>query len=238
MDALKAENVCHGYGEGRAVLKNFNLALESGRFAALMGPSGTGKSTFLHLACGLLLPESGRIEIGGSEITAMSDSAAAVFRRTRIGVVFQSFNLIESLDVGDNIMLPSRLARVKADKARLEELLELLGIAGKRRELPQNLSGGERQRVAIARALYSRPDVVLADEPTGNLDMEASASFCRLLIEINKTEKSAILMVTHDPVVASAAGKVHFLRDGAIRGTVESPAGPAEISNAYLEFCR
>lgn len=238
MNALDACKVCHHYGAGNAVLKDFDLAIRPGSFEALMGPSGSGKSTFLHLACGLLLPDSGKIEIGGREITQMSDTEAAVFRREHLGVIFQSFNLVESLDVCANIALPLKLAGSPVDRERLDRLLDFLGISAKRKALPQHLSGGERQRVAVARALVAKPDVVLADEPTGNLDMEASARLCETLSSLNRVENSAILLVTHDPMVAAYANKVHFMKDGRICASLEAMHDASEISKAYLEFCR
>ena len=167
--ALRASAVGHAYGSGtsrREVLKDFSLEIASGEFVSLMGPSGSGKSTFLHLAAGLLVPDSGEIEVGGEMVSAMGDSAAARFRRRREGVVFQSFNLIESMDVAANIALPARLDRRRADASRVAELVSRLGLAGLEKRLPARLSGGERQRVAIARALYMKPEIVLADEPT------------------------------------------------------------------------
>ena len=230
MDALKAMGLSHAYGTGAArteVLKDFDLALAPGAFEALMGPSGSGKSTFLHLAAGLLTPSAGRIEIGGTDVTAMSDSAAAKFRRRHVGVVFQSFNLLDALTVAENIVLPVRLDHGRPSPDRLASLVKRLGLAGKETRRPPELSGGERQRVAIARALFAEPDVILADEPTGNLDMAASREFCALLKELNAGEKSAILLVTHDPVVAAVASKVHFLKVGRIAASCET-GGDAE----------
>jgi len=241
MEALKAFGVCHSYGQGEAkceVLKDFALTLEAGAFVALMGPSGSGKSTFLHLAAGLLLPSRGTIEVGGANVTAMSDAAASKFRRRHEGVIFQSFNLIETLTVAENIVLAAKLDHAKVDAARVAELVAKLGLTGREKRFPSELSGGEQQRVAIARALYARPDVVLADEPTGNLDAKAAHAICELLKELNKTEKSAILLVTHDPVVAASATHVCFLKEGAIVESFETNHDPAEISKRYLERYR
>ena len=238
MEALKATGVCHAYGKGAArteVLKDFALSLSPGSFEALMGPSGSGKSTFLHLAAGLLLPGAGKIEIGGADVTAMGDAAAAKFRRRHVGVVFQSFNLVDSLTVADNVALPVKLDRARPDAARLAALLAKLGLEGKAGRKPDELSGGERQRVAIARALFAEPDVILADEPTGNLDAAAAKGICELLQSLNQGEKSAILMVTHDPVVAAAASRVHFLKEGRIAVSFETGHDAALISRRYLE---
>ena len=236
--SLQAENVCAAYGKGAArveVLKGFSLTLQAGEFVALMGPSGSGKSTFLHLAAGLLLPESGTIAVGGQDVTAMGDAAATRFRRRHEGVVFQAFNLLETLTVRENVALPVRLDHGRPDAARVAELVGKLGLAGKEDRLPTELSGGERQRVAIARALYAKPDVILADEPTGNLDAKSSHAICDLLRDLNRTERSAILLVTHDPVVAAAATRVCFLRDGRIAADFATGHDPAAISARYLE---
>ena len=238
--SLQAENVFAACGEGAArveVLKGFSLTLRAGEFVALMGPSGSGKSTFLHLAAGLLLPESGTIAVGGQDVTAMGDAAATRFRRRHEGVVFQAFNLLETLTVRENVALPVRLDHGRPDAARVAELVGKLGLAGKEDRLPSELSGGERQRVAIARALYAKPDVILADEPTGNLDAKSSHAICDLLRDLNRTERSAILLVTHDPVVAAAATRVCFLRDGRIAADFATGHDPAAISARYLETC-
>ena len=234
---LFVRGLCHRYGEGD-VLKNFSIDVAEGEFVALMGASGSGKSTFLHLAAGLISPVSGSVVVGGVEVTALGDSAAAKFRRRHVGVVFQSFNLIETLTVADNILLPARLDHAAIDRSRLDELLGKLSLTGLAHKLPGALSGGERQRVAIGRALYMRPEVVLADEPTGNLDAKSARSICELLCEINKTECSAILLVTHDPVVAASASRVCFLRDGAIAASHPTNHDAAEVSRLYLETSR
>lgn len=238
MEALKATGVCHTYGRGGArvdVLKDFALELAPGAFEVLMGPSGSGKSTFLHLAAGLLTCGTGTITIGGTEVTALSDSAAAKFRRRHVGVVFQGFNLLDTLTVAENVILPVRLDHGTPNRDRLDALLAKLGLAGKAARRPTELSGGECQRVAIARALFAEPDVILADEPTGNLDVVAAKGICELLRTLNADERSAILLVTHDPVVAAAATRVHFLRDGAVAASVETQHDPALVSHRYLE---
>ena len=238
MEALKASGICHAYGKGEAkseVLKDCSLTVERGEFVALMGPSGSGKSTFLHLAAGLLLPDSGAIEVGGAVVTSMSDGEATKFRRRHEGVVFQSFNLLDSLTVAENIVLSAKLDHVRPLAGRLEELIALLGLAGKERRRPAELSGGEQQRVAIARALYAKPEIVMADEPTGNLDAKSAHAICELLKAVNQRESCAILLVTHDPVVAAAATRVCFLKDGKIAASFATGHDPAEISKRYLE---
>ena len=237
MKALKAVGVCRKYGK-QEVLTGLDLELEAGAFEALMGPSGCGKSTFLHLAAGLLAADAGSIEVGGEDVTRMGDAAVTKFRRRHVGVVFQQFNLLNEKTVRENILLPLRLdgrAAAAGMDERLRKLAEPLGLADKLAKKPEELSGGEQQRVAIARALIAEPDVVLADEPTGNLDAKAAKSICELLRKLNETEKSAILVVTHDPVVAAAARKVNFLKDGKIAASFDTNADPALISQRYLE---
>ena len=237
MKALKATDVCHRFGEQK-VLDNFGLELEAGDFVALMGPSGSGKSTFLNLASGLLKPDSGSIEIGEKNITAMNDSAATRFRRRHIGVVFQAFNLVETLSVEENIVLPAKLDHERPNRGRVAELLEMLGLEGKAKRRPAELSGGEQQRVAIARALYLKPEIVLADEPTGNLDAKSAKAICGILKTINASERSAILVVTHDPQVAASAKKVAFLKAGAIAAIHDTTGDPEVVSRLYLETYR
>ncbi len=236
MKAIEATGVCRTYGT-QEVLKDFALTLEPGEFVALMGPSGSGKSTFLHLAAGLLQADAGTIVIAGSDVTAMGDRAATIFRRRHIGVVFQAFNLVETATVAENIVLTARLDHRRPDAARLAELIDKLGLAGKEKRLPGELSGGERQRVAVARALYARPAVILADEPTGNLDAKASRDLCALLRDLNASEKSAILLVTHDPAVAATATRVCFLKDGKIAASHPTGHDAEAVARLYLETC-
>ena len=241
MDALKATGVRHAYGRGGAktqVLADFALALAPGAFEVLMGPSGSGKSTFLHLAAGLLVPDAGSIEVGGHDVAAMGDAAAAKFRRRHVGVVFQNFNLVDTLTVAENVALPLKLDHVRPDAARLQALLAKLGLGDRADSRPDALSGGKRQRVAIARALFAEPDVILADEPTGNLDVAAARGICDLLKTVNRDEGRAILLVTHDPVVAAAADRVHFLKEGRIVASCDTGNDPEVVSRRYLETYR
>ena len=235
--SLEASGVCRKYGP-QEVLKGFSLSVEAGGFEALMGPSGSGKSTFLHIAAGLLSADAGSVRIGGEDVTKMSDATVTKFRRRHIGVVFQAFNLLNEKTVRDNVVLPLRLDGAKVDEGRLKSLVSALGIADILSKKPEELSGGERQRVAIARALVASPDVVLADEPTGNLDAKASKAICSLLRDLNAREKSAILVVTHDPQVAATASKVHFLKDGRIAASFATEGDPALVSRLYLETCK
>ncbi len=239
MQALKASGVCRGYGK-QEVLRGFSLEMEEGAFAALMGPSGSGKSTFLHLAAGLLSADAGEILVGGRDVVKMGDKEATVFRRRHVGVVFQSFNLLNERTVKENVMLPlvlesSAAARDARAQARFADLMRKLGLEGKEERKPEELSGGEQQRVAIARALIAEPEVILADEPTGNLDAKSSKAICALLGELDKTEKSAILVVTHDPQVAATARTVHFLKDGAIAASHDTLGDAERVSRLYLE---
>ena len=237
MEALKAVGVCRKYGK-QEVLKDFSLSIEAGSFEALMGPSGSGKSTFLHLAAGLLAADEGAIEISGKDVTKMSDSEATKFRRRHVGVVFQAFDLLNEKTVRENILLPLRLdgaSRVSSlPSSRLADLADRLGIADLLDKKPEELSGGEQQRVAIARALIAEPEIVLADEPTGNLDAKSAKGICETLKGINA--KSAILVVTHDPVVAACAKKVHFLKDGRIAASYETNGDAAKVSERYWEM--
>ena len=188
------------------VVKNLDFSLAQGKFEAIMGPSGSGKSTLLHLIAGLLSPDAGSISIGGQIITSMNDHDMTVFRRRNIGLIFQDYNLIQTLTAEENIALPLLLDHAKNNGDRIEKLMDTLGLMPRRKHLPTKLSGGERQRVAIARALAGNPAVVLADEPTGNLDSPAAHDFCALMKQLNRETGCAILMVTHDPVIAAGDG--------------------------------
>lgn len=240
-NALTAENIEHSYGKGarrQRVLTGFSIAVPAGAFDALMGPSGSGKSTFLHIAAGLTAPDSGSIRIGETEIAGISDSAAAKLRRRRVGVIFQDFNLVEALTVEENILLPARLDGRKPDRERLDAILRDLRLERLRGKRPPALSGGERQRTAVARALYPGPDIILADEPTGNLDAAAARALCETFKSVNASSGAAILLVTHDPVTAAAAGRVHFLKDGRIVRTCPTGGDPDAVSRLYMECCR
>ena len=236
MEALKAEGVSRDFG-GRTVLQNFSYTLPAGGFEALMGPSGSGKSTFLHLAAGLLSADSGEIFVGGRDVAKMRDGESARLRRRHVGVVFQAFNLLNEKTVAENIALPLKLDGRKVDRARLDSLARLLGISVLLDRRAERLSGGEQQRVAIARALITSPDVILADEPTGNLDSVSSREICELLRQVNRAEKSAILVVTHDPQVAAAAERVNFLKDGRIAASCATQGDAALVSRKYLAIC-
>ena len=236
MYALNASNVKRKYGDVQ-VLDGLSLRLGQGGFDALMGPSGSGKSTFLHIAGGLVAADSGSVEIGGENVTSMSDSAAAKFRRRHVGIVFQAFNLLSGKNVRDNVLYPLKLDGARPDPARFERLASVLGVGNLMDRMPESLSGGEQQRVAIMRALVAAPEVVLADEPTGNLDAAATRDVCSLLKSASSLGGSAILVVTHDPIVAATADNVHFLKDGTIVASHPTRNDPSRVAGLYLEAC-
>lgn len=215
------------------VIKNLNFSLESGSFEIIMGQSGSGKSTLLHLMAGLLDADEGEIIVGNTEISKLNDEKKTMFRRKNIGLIFQDFNLIPTLTAEENVMLPLLLDR-KNDNKKAKELLDLLGLTNRMRHLPSQLSGGERQRIAIARALVTNPAIVLADEPTGNLDSPAAHELCSLLKKLNKETGCSILMVSHDPVVSAVATKVHVLKEGIITTSFATNDDPHVVSERYL----
>jgi len=236
--ALEVMNLGKGFGAEAnrvTVLDGLNLELSHGAFDAVMGPSGSGKSTLLHLLAGLITADTGEIRVGGVSITAMNDHEVTCFRRRRIGLIFQDFNLIPTLTAEENIALPLLLDRKTPDAKEIDALLARLGLAHRRSHVPLKLSGGERQRVAIARALVTKPDIVLADEPTGNLDSPAGRAFCELLGRMNEVDGCTILMVSHDPVVAASAKRVHLLKDGRFVDCFDTHHDAALVSGRYLE---
>jgi putative ABC transport system ATP-binding protein len=224
--ALELESVSKVYGSGDGAVTALNgvtVGVRRGTFTAVMGPSGSGKSTFLHCAAGLDRPTSGRVLLGDTELSKMREKALTELRRTRIGFIFQAYNLLPSLNVLQNITLPMRLAGRKPDPQWLREIVESVGIAKQLEHRPSELSGGQQQRVAIARALITRPEVVLADEPTGALDTRTARQVLDLLRSIVDGMGQTVLMVTHDPVAASAAHGVLFLADGKLAGHLQQP---------------
>jgi putative ABC transport system ATP-binding protein len=216
---VAARDVTRRYGaDATAVdaLRGVSLDVRSGEVVAVMGPSGSGKSTLMHTLAGLDKPTSGSVEIGGEEITGMDDAKLTQLRRDHVGFVFQFFNLLPMLSAEDNIVLPLTIAGEHADRAWLEELLSRTGLDARRTHRPAELSGGEQQRVAIARALVTRPTILFADEPTGNLDSKTSAEILELLKMSARDYSQTIVMVTHDPRGASIADRILFLADGLI----------------------
>ena len=221
--------------EDIAVLKDISLTVNQGEFVAVMGASGSGKSTLLNVLGGLLPPDSGTVTVDGLDLGSMSDAALTVYRRDRVGFIFQMFNLVGSLNVEENILLPSLAGGKKVASSTLDAMIEKVGLSHRRHAMPDTLSGGEQQRVAIARALVSGPALVLADEPTGNLDSENTRLMGDLFRDLHRTQGCAFVLVTHAPDVAMWADRVIVLKDGRIvddRPTAEF-AGPVELSSFY-----
>ena len=217
------------------VLKDISLTVNRGEFVAVMGASGSGKSTLLNVLGGLLAPDSGTVTVDGMDLGSMSDASLTVYRRYRVGFIFQMFNLVGTLNVEENILLPSLAGGRRVAPAALDAMIEKVGLSHRRHAMPDTLSGGEQQRVAIARALVSGPALVLADEPTGNLDSENTRLMGDLFRDLHRAQGCAFVLVTHAPDVAMWADRVVVLKDGSIvddRSTAEF-AGPAELSSFY-----
>jgi putative ABC transport system ATP-binding protein len=236
---VAAHDVTRRYGEDSTAvdaLRGVSLDVRPGEVLAVMGPSGSGKSTLMHTLAGLDKPTSGSVEIGGEEITGMDDAKLTQLRRDHVGFVFQFFNLLPMLSAEDNIVLPLTIAGEHADRAWLEELLSRTGLDGRRAHRPAELSGGEQQRVAIARALVTRPTILFADEPTGNLDSKTSAEILDLLKMSARDYSQTIVMVTHDPRGASIADRILFLADGLIvKEMTDATAGQVLEEMSALE---
>ncbi len=219
MNLLQAESLCKTYGSGDTAvhaLKNVSFSVPKGEFVAVVGESGSGKSTLLNLLGGLDTPTSGKVYLDGQDLFAMKERERTIFRRRNIGFVFQAFNLIPELTVEQNIEFPVLLDYQKPDKAYLEELLTVLNLKQRRDHLPSQLSGGQQQRVAIGRALLTRPALILADEPTGNLDSQNSAEVIALLREASRTYAQTIVMITHNRSIAQTADRVLQVSDGVL----------------------
>jgi putative ABC transport system ATP-binding protein len=217
--AVDAHGVARRYGEGETAveaLRGVDLAVRSGELVAVMGPSGSGKSTLMHILAGLDKPTAGTVAIAGIEITTLDDAKLTRLRRDHIGFVFQFFNLLPMLDAEENVVLPLTIAGEKPDKAWLESLLQEMGLDERRRHRPAELSGGQQQRVAIARALVSRPTILFADEPTGNLDSKTSGEILELLRASTDAYGQTTVMVTHEARAAAIADRILFLADGLI----------------------
>jgi putative ABC transport system ATP-binding protein len=226
--AVSATALTRTYGEGGSAvraLRGVSIDVPEGQFAAVMGPSGSGKSTLLHLLAGLDTPDAGAVRIAGEDITRMSDRELTRLRRKHIGFVFQSFNLLPTLSAEENVLLPLAIAGRRPAPEVVDALMERMGLAERRDHKPAQLSGGQQQRVAIARALVCTPTVLLADEPTGNLDSEAGAGVLECLRSAVDRDGQTTVMVTHDPRAAAIADRVLFLADGRV---VADLAGPTE----------
>ena len=216
---LQTRNLKKYYGKGETqvhALDGVNLEIESGKFVAIIGTSGSGKSTLLNMLGGLDTPTSGTVTIGNTELSGLKEEQLTVFRRRRIGFIFQNYNLIPTLNVWENIVFPIAMDGQKPDKKFIEEIVGLLGLEQKIHSLPNNLSGGQQQRVAIARALASKPDIVLADEPTGNLDSRTSDNVIHLLQMTSQKFQQTIIMITHNPEIAQLTDQTIRIEDGKI----------------------
>lgn len=219
MNLLEADNICKTYGSGETAvhaLKKVSFSVPKGEYVAIVGESGSGKSTLLNMIGALDTPTSGKVMIGGKDIFSMDDRKLTVFRRRNIGFIFQAFNLIPELTVEQNIIFPALLDYQKPDKKYLEELLTVLNLKERRNHLPSQLSGGQQQRVAIGRALITRPSLILADEPTGNLDTLNSSEVIALLKEASKKYEQTIIMITHNRSIAQTADRVLQVSDGVL----------------------
>jgi putative ABC transport system ATP-binding protein len=226
---VEATDVTRRYGEGDTAvdaLRGVSLAVESGQLVAVMGPSGSGKSTLMHILAGLDKPTSGSVTIAGEEITRLDDSDLTKLRRRHIGFVFQFFNLLPMLTAEENVTLPLSIAGTKPEQQWLDELLKTMGLTDRRTHRPAELSGGQQQRVAIARALISRPTILFADEPTGNLDSKTSAEILELLRASVDSYGQTTVMVTHEPRAAAIADRVLFLDDGHIVREMHDATAP------------
>ena len=219
MSILEARNLTKYYGEGDTLVKaldRVSLSVERGEFVSIIGTSGSGKSTLLHMLGGLDNPTSGTVIIDDKDISGLKGDELCIFRRRKIGFIFQSFNLVPSITVYDNIILPIQLDGKKPDKDHIDNVIETLGIESKKNVLPSKLSGGQQQRVAIARALASKPAIILADEPTGNLDSKTSQDVLGLLKTTGKKYNQTIVMITHNDEIAQMADRTNRIEDGHI----------------------
>ena len=219
MEILKVENLTKIYGKDMAkvtALDNVSFSVEKGEFVAIVGASGSGKSTLLHIIGGVDRPTSGKVYIDGKDIFKFNDDKLAIFRRRQVGLIYQFYNLIPILNVEENITLPLALDNREVDKKRLNEMIKLLGLENRKTHLPNELSGGQQQRTSIGRALITNPTIILADEPTGNLDSKSSDEIVALLKKSNKEFKQTIIMITHNMEIAKCADRIIKLEDGKI----------------------
>lgn len=219
MELLRVEHLCKTYGTGENQVKaldDVSFSVNRGEFVAIIGPSGSGKSTLLHLLGGVDKPTSGKVYVDGCDVYAQNEEKLAIFRRRQVGLIYQFYNLIPVLDVVENMTLPVLLDGQKVNPKRLNELLDTLGLRGRERHLPNQLSGGQQQRVSIGRALMNAPAVVLADEPTGNLDSKNSQEIVELLRLSNRTYHQTLIVITHDEQLALQADRVIAIEDGKI----------------------
>lgn len=219
MEILRCDNLCKTYGAGDTCVKaldNVSFSVEKGEFVSIVGPSGSGKSTLLHIIGGVDKPTAGKVLIGGTDIHALKEDKLAIFRRRQIGLIYQFYNLLPVLNVDENIVLPHLLDGRAMDKERLDMVVENMGLTDRRNNLPSQLSGGQQQRVSIGRALFNHPAIVLADEPTGNLDRKNGADIIHLLKESNRSQKQTLILITHDESIALQADRMICIEDGKI----------------------
>ena len=224
MEILRVENLCKIYGKGENIvtaLDHVSFSVEKGEFVAIVGASGSGKSTLLHLIGGVDQPTSGKVFIDGKDIYGFSEDELAIFRRRQVGLIYQFYNLIPILNVEENITLPLDLDNRKTDRSRLNELMGLLGLADRKNHLPNELSGGQQQRTSIGRAMITNPAIILADEPTGNLDSKSSDEIVALLKKSNQDYKQTIVMITHNLEIAKAADRIIKIEDGRLLEEVQ-----------------
>ena len=219
MEILRVENLSKVYGKGEnkvIALDNISFSVEKGEFVAIVGASGSGKSTLLHLLGGVDRPTSGNVYIAGTNIYSLNDDQLAIFRRRQVGIIYQFYNLIPILNVSENITLPLSLDNRKIDKQTVDKMIESLGLTERKYHLPNELSGGQQQRVSIGRALITNPSIILADEPTGNLDSKASDEIVTLLKKSNRDLNQTIIIITHDLEIAKCADRIIKIEDGKI----------------------
>ncbi len=219
MEILRCENITKEYGSGDTLVKaldNISFSVEKGEFVSVIGPSGSGKSTLLHILGGVDKPTSGKVFIDGTDMHSLREDQLAVFRRRQVGLVYQFYNLMPVLNVDENIALPHLLDGRELDRERLDRIVEHLGLTDRRGNLPSQLSGGQQQRVSIGRALYSHPAILLADEPTGNLDRKTGNEIVELLKRSNREQKQTLILITHDESLAMQADRVIYLEDGKV----------------------
>lgn len=219
MEILRCEHISKVYGEGNTCIKaldDVSFSVEKGEFVSIVGPSGSGKSTLLHILGGVDKPTSGKVFVEDTDMHALDEDKLAIFRRRQIGLVYQFYNLLPVLNVDENIMLPHLLDGRAMDEERLDKIVEYLGLTERRNNLPSELSGGQQQRVSIGRALFNHPAILLADEPTGNLDRKNGEEIIRLLRESNRKQKQTLILITHDESIALQADRMICIEDGKI----------------------
>ena len=220
MELLKVEHLSKIYGKGQNQVKaldDVSFSVEKGEFVAIVGASGSGKSTLLHLIGGVDRPTDGKVYINGTDVFSLNDDKLAIFRRRQVGIIYQFYNLIPILNVEENIALPLELDERKVEKKEMDEMLEHLGLTERRAHLPNELSGGQQQRTSIGRALITRPSLILADEPTGNLDTKSGNEIMELLKKSNRELNQTIIMITHNMELAKAADRIIMIEDGKIK---------------------